>query len=140
MDALGHVKGIEPCHAKPSNRSGKRRANAVDEQPGLEQDGPGYGTSCRRRKNPGITSNVRGGHDGMLRQVAELVDARMLGEVARGCDDHALHVAADSNGHHGGVWQLGDAEGDVDSFLDQIGVAIEQDEIDRYSWEGFEIA
>ena len=75
----------------------------------------------------------------MLRQIAGLVDAGMLGEIARGCDDHAPDVAADPNGHHGGVRQLGDAQGDVDPFLDQIGVAVEQDEIDRYGREGFEI-
>jgi hypothetical protein len=82
---------------------------------------------------------MRGGHDAMLRQIAGLVDAGMLGEIARGCDDHAPHVAADPNGHHGAVRQLGDAQGDVDPFLNQIGVAVEQDEIDRYGREGFQI-
>ena len=53
--------------------------------------------------------------------------------------DYAPDVATDPNGHHGGVRQLSDAQGDVDPFLDQIGVAVEQDEIDRHGREGFEI-
>ena len=126
MDALGHVIGVEPGHAEPADRSAERRADAVDDQPGLELDRPGDGTPPCGRRHPGVTPEMRGGHDAVLRQIAELVDVGMLGEIARGCDDHAPDVAADPNSHHGPVRQLGDAQGDIDFFLDQIGVAVER--------------
>src|SRR3954471_20775586 len=102
MDTLGHVISVEPGHAEPADRRGERRADAVDDQPGLELDRPGDGTPPCWRKDPGIPPEMRGGHDAMLRQIAGLVDARMLGKIARGCDDYAPHVATDPNGHHGG--------------------------------------
>jgi hypothetical protein len=75
----------------------------------------------------------------MLGQIGRLDDAGVLGQIARRSDDDPLDVAAHPHRDHRGVRQLADPQGHIDPLLDEVGVAVQQDQIHRNGRIGFKI-
>lgn len=63
----------------------------------------------------------------MLCQVGGLVDAGMVGKIARRGDDDAPHVAAEPGGNVRGIRQMANAQRQVDALVDEIDEPVEHE-------------
>jgi hypothetical protein len=68
---------------------------------------------------------VRQRNDLVLGEIARLLDARILLEIARRSHHHPAHLP-DPGCHHRRVGQFADAQRDVKAFVDQVHRPIEQ--------------
>jgi hypothetical protein len=80
---LGDLIGERPRHATPFDSRGDSRAYAVDEQARRELHSAWYRRAIGGWKAPCAYARIVHGNDLLLREIAGLVDARMLGEIGR---------------------------------------------------------
>ena len=67
----------------------------------------------------------------MVGKIGGFVDAGLVGEIAGRSDDDASDIAAEADDDERGVGQIGDAQGDIDAFVDQIDVPVQEEEPHR---------
>src|ERR1700741_371639 len=92
-------------------------ADAVDGEPRYELNGSRNGRAFRRDETPGIETKIGERDDLVLRQICRFFDGWVFRQILGRRHYDAPDISAEPGTDKGGIWQMPDPYGDVDTLV-----------------------